>query len=341
MPFALGLPERGRHTWRVGIDVTEAAAPDVARWCATWRLVSDGAAFSTPSSVMAPVRADGVPAMLKLARITEEVLGNSVMAWWNGRGSAPVLRYQGEALLLKRAEGPGSLSLLAQAGGDSDDEASRILCTVAGQLHGVGASGEVGAEGMRAVAAPGAGVSGAGAFGADGVEGGSGTESARSAAGPPPPGLASLEEWFRDLLRRPLTGNAFYRRAASVARDLLEDQRDVVVLHGDIHHGNVLDFGSDGWRAIDPKGIVGDRGFDFANILCNPDGAVALRQGRLGRQVDVVADAAGLDRRRLLRWVVAWCGLSATWLELDDVSPGNTLEVGLAAERLLVATPGG
>ena len=43
-----------------------------------------------------------------------------------------------------------------------------------------------------------------------------------------------------------------------VERALLALPQDVGVLHGDLHHGNVLDFG-DGWRAIDPKGLVGER----------------------------------------------------------------------------------
>lgn len=34
----------------------------------------------------------------------------------------------------------------------------------------------------------------------------------------------------------------------------------MVTLHGDLHHGNVLDFGASGWLAIDPKGLKGERG---------------------------------------------------------------------------------
>jgi streptomycin 6-kinase len=74
---------------------------------------------------------------------------------------------------------------------------------------------------------------------------------------------------------------------------LLATQRDVVALHGDMHHENVLRFGSRGWLAIDPKGLTGERGFDYANIFCNPDGATATMPGRLARQTRVVAEAAG------------------------------------------------
>ncbi|MBH1547375.1 hypothetical protein I5U09_16900 [Stenotrophomonas maltophilia] len=60
-------------------------------------------------------------------------------------------------------------------------------------------------------------------------------------------------------------------RCADTARRLLADPGDVVPLHGDIHHGNILDFGDRGWLAIDPKRLKGERGFDYANLFCNPD----------------------------------------------------------------------
>lgn len=288
-------------------DLPAVALADVGRWFAEWRLEPDGEPFSTPSSVLAPARFEGAPVMLKIARVEEERVGNHVMAWWAGTGRAPVLRHDGEALLLERARGSRSLAAMAGAGSDLDDEATRILCTVAARLH-----------------------------------------AAIPTASEPPAGLRSLEDWFRDLFSvregvtfsvREVTG--FCTRAAQLARELLAGQREVGVLHGDLHHGNVLDFAGHGWRAIDPKGIVGDRAFDFANILCNPDAAVALRPGRLERQVGVVADAAGLDPDRILRWTVAWCGLSATWFELDNQPPGHTLEIGLAAERILARASGG
>jgi streptomycin 6-kinase len=59
--------------------------------------------------------------------------------------------------------------------------------------------------------------------------------------------------------------------------------------------------------------LIGDRGFDLANILCNPYFEIATRPGRLVRQIDVVADAAQLDPARLLRWVFAYAALSAAW----------------------------
>ena len=108
-----------------------------------------------------------------------------------------------------------------------------------------------------------------------------------------------------------------------------------MLLHGDIHHGNILDGGARGWLAIDPKGLLGERTFDYANILRNPNEEIAKRPGRFAQQATVIAEAARVDRRRLLQWVLAFCGLSATWIYDDGDSPDLDLAVAaLAADEL-------
>lgn len=153
---------------------------------------------------------------------------------------------------------------------------------------------------------------------------------------PPPPGLVPLDLWFADLFAAAAREGGVLAVSAEAARGLLAGQRDAVALHGDVHHGNVLDFGEGrGWLAIDPKGLAGERAFDYANLFCNPDRGTATAPGRLARRVEVVAEAAGLERRRLLRWVLAWAGLSAAWSIGDGEPPDTPLAVaGLAAAEL-------
>ncbi|HET6222565.1 MAG TPA: aminoglycoside phosphotransferase family protein, partial [Dongiaceae bacterium] len=221
---------------------------------ARWDLVPDGEPIETPSSLLLAVRHNGVPAMLKIAREDEERRGGALMAWWDGDGAAKVLAQHGPALLLERAAGLCSLAAMVADG--QDDEASRILCAVAGRLH-----------------APRPG---------------------------PPPELVPLTRWFEALAPAARTHGRLLAQANSVAQALLADPHDVVVLHGDIHHGNVLDGGERGWLAIDPKGLLGERTFDFVNILRNPDAAAALTPGRFDRQIEVLTAAASIERRRLL-----------------------------------------
>lgn len=144
----------------------------------------------------------------------------------------------------------------------------------------------------------------------------------------PAPELPTLRRWFRSLERASAQGGPL-REAWAVAAQLLNTPQDVCPLHGDIHHGNVL-HSERGWLAIDPKGIIGERGYDYANIFCNPTPAVALTPGRLARQSHLIARLAGLERPRLLGWVAAYAGLSAAWWLEDD-------DQGKAAQDLQIA----
>jgi streptomycin 6-kinase len=146
----------------------------------------------------------------------------------------------------------------------------------------------------------------------------------------PPPDLVPLTHWFEALAPAARTQGGLLAQADSAAQALLADPRDVEVLHGDIHHGNVLDGGQRGWLAIDPKGLLGERTFDFVNILRNPDAETALAPGRFDRQVEVLAAAASIERRRLLDWTLAFAGLSVAW----HLADGTPADLDLAIARL-------
>lgn len=132
------------------------------------------------------------------------------------------------------------------------------------------------------------------------------------------PMLTPLHHWFRSLEPAAKTYGGIMIDCAEVAKKLLASPQDIVVLHGDLHHNNVLDFENSGWLAIDPKGLIGERGFDFANIFTNPDLAdpsipIAIEPKIFAQRLKIVAENAGIDRQRLLMWIVAWCGLSSAW----------------------------
>ncbi len=141
------------------------------------------------------------------------------------------------------------------------------------------------------------------------------------------PPTIPLTDWFRALWPAADTHGGIFALSADTARRLLAAPQDEVILHGDIHHGNVLDFEGRGWLAIDPKALRGERGFDYANIFCNPDPETAAAPGAVARRAGIVAEAAGLDRTRLLQWVLAYAGLSAAWLREDGEAPAHALQI--------------
>ncbi|WP_019204442.1 aminoglycoside phosphotransferase family protein [Tsukamurella sp. 1534] len=138
----------------------------------------------------------------------------------------------------------------------------------------------------------------------------------RPRPGGPDTALSPLRPWFASL-REAHGADPRFARSWAVADELLAAPRDEVVLHGDVHHRNVLDFGDRGWLAIDPKAVSGERGFDYANLLTNPELVTAADPRRFRRQLDVIVEAAALERERLLRWVIAFAGLSAAWFAED------------------------
>lgn len=154
----------------------------------------------------------------------------------------------------------------------------------------------------------------------------------------PPVGAVSLDHWFGELFERADDLGGAYLRGADIAAELLNEQGDTVLLHGDVHHNNVLDFDSRGWLAIDPKGLVGAREFDYVNMLCNPSRSRAAEPKRLARRVATVALASGMDAQSLVRWTIAWTALSATWFTTgeDHSEAADTIAISDAATRLLL-----
>ena len=264
--------------------------PEIAeRAFAEWELTADGAAFSTSSSDLYPVRWRGRPAMLKIVTHPDERNGAAALAWFGGQGAVEVLERDGDALLMARAEGAGDLTLMVARG--EDDAATRIICSVVQRLH-----------------AP--------------------------RPEPAPAELTPLTRRFRALFRVADAPGAdpHYVQAAAMARRLLAEPLNAVVLHGDIHHENILRDPRGGWVAIDPKGLVGEATFDYCNTLENPIAHkdVVLRPGRLRSQAEVIAEAAGIDLKRLLEFTFAFGALSECW----GVEDGNATGFALAVSKI-------
>jgi streptomycin 6-kinase len=131
-------------------------------------------------------------------------------------------------------------------------------------------------------------------------------------------GLILLDRWFGELFHKAAADRqadieSIYVRGASLARRLLDDQREIRVLHGDIHHRNIRQ-SARGWLAFDPKGVVGERTYDCANTLCNPPiPGLVHNETRLLTNAAILADMLSIDLSRLLAFTYAYACLNASW----------------------------
>lgn len=94
----------------------------------------------------------------------------------------------------------------------------------------------------------------------------------------------------------------------------LHPDTDPVLLHADLHHGNILTATKEPFLAIDPKGIVGARGYDVGTYFHNPMQASAEELiALLPRRLEIFSEMLGLDQKELAAWGFVHMVLSACW----------------------------
>lgn len=129
-----------------------------------------------------------------------------------------------------------------------------------------------------------------------------------------------------------------FEEAEAQFRDLLAAHEPPMLLHGDLHHFNILRAEREPWLAIDPKGVVGDPAYEVGAFLYNPWSAFGSRPDvdhLLARRVALFAEHLGFDRARIRGWGIAQAVLSACWT-MEDNGQGwdYTIAIGERLARL-------
>jgi len=259
-----------------------------------WRLELEAVPFETSSGGIAFARRGPERVVLKLPRRESDEAG----------ASAALQHFDGRGAIrvLKHDPSGGLLLERAQPGHaltklvleGADDQATEILCAVARALH---------------------------------------------RREPPDSGFRVVEDWGRGFERYRRTAQGaipvgLLDSASRLFADLAASQAARRLLHGDLHHDNILFDDSRGWLAIDPKGVLGEPAYEIGAALRNPteDPTCFARPSIIDRRVRIVSDCLGLDRQRVLGWAFAQAVLSAVWSLEDALDPSRGL---LTAEAIL------
>jgi streptomycin 6-kinase len=152
--------------------------------------------------------------------------------------------------------------------------------------------------------------------------------------------LIRLSDWFKgfERLRARFAGKTgplderLVERAESAVRDFLAEDYPPTLIHGDLHHFNVLS-SERGWLAIDPKGVIGPAAYEVGPLLINPWGDMANRRDIFRitkRRISILSERLGFERERIRAWGIAHAVLSAWW-SLDD---GATWEYAMECARV-------
>jgi streptomycin 6-kinase len=117
-----------------------------------------------------------------------------------------------------------------------------------------------------------------------------------------------------------------------VFASLSESQTSVRLLHGDLHHYNVLLDANRGWLAIDPKGVIGELEYEVGAVLRNPfeRPKVFLEPRSIERRLGQFATRLNLNYQRMVAWGFAQAVLSAIWHVEDESEVGPSSALRLA-----------
>ncbi len=262
-----------------------ANLPELLKSCEKrWRLRIDRAVNDLSYNYVAPATGeDGRQVILKLG-VPNHELSREVMALreYNGRGSARLIDADPQAgiMLLERLT-PGRM--LSELCPDNDKEATRIAARV-----------------MRGLWRP-------------------------AVHDHPYQTVASWGEGLKRLRDHFQGGTGFFptalvEEAEEIYQLHLATTETEVLLHGDLHHYNILSAEREPWLAIDPKGVVGDPAYEAGALLRNPLDIFSWPDlGKIqSRRLDILAEELQIERQRLKDWAVAQIVLSAWWSFEDE-----------------------
>ena len=133
-----------------------------------------------------------------------------------------------------------------------------------------------------------------------------------------------LDDWFDGLKRAKGTNfpQDYAEQALEYYAELSKDAKNIFLLHGDLHHDNILSATREPFLMIDPKGIIGHVGYDIGVFLNNHhdwlDWDTRL-EGELDGAITDFAAALDLEEAVIRRW--AFCQMVLSWWWMFDEMP--------------------
>lgn len=113
------------------------------------------------------------------------------------------------------------------------------------------------------------------------------------------------------------------KKAKELSENLLELKQEQYLLHGDLHHENILKSNRDNieeWVAIDPKGVIGPLEYEVGRFIMNPIPDLLLQnkaKSIINNRIEKFCTIFGFDKQRLIDWLFVQSILSACWCEND------------------------
>lgn len=114
------------------------------------------------------------------------------------------------------------------------------------------------------------------------------------------------------------------QRAREFKEEILETSAEKVLLHGDLHHENIVSDGED-WLVIDPKGVIG-----------YPINEVWAFVQDMEKDIPIIAKEFNFDIKMLAKCYYTHVVLAACWNVEDNLDPSSFLKLADEAKKKLL-----
>jgi len=128
-----------------------------------------------------------------------------------------------------------------------------------------------------------------------------------------------IKDWLAALDRDWPIPDAYLKKARSLRDRLMQSPAPEVLLHGDLHHDNILQNGND-WLVIDPKGVIGEPAYEVAAFIRNPIPELLNHVDAttiIHNRITYFAEALTLHSGRIIDWCFVQAVLAWVWA-LED-----------------------
>jgi streptomycin 6-kinase len=129
-----------------------------------------------------------------------------------------------------------------------------------------------------------------------------------------------LGDWLKIIDREWELPSSQLNLARKLKNDLLENSKSQALLHGDLHHGNILSDGEK-WVVIDPKGVIGDPLYDMTGCLLREPFEQLMQQpdvfDLLNQRMEFVAHFTQKPLKEIWGWTYVQTVMSTCW-SLED-----------------------
>ncbi len=133
-----------------------------------------------------------------------------------------------------------------------------------------------------------------------------------------------IKDWLTALDKDWNIPQEYLHKAKKLRDQLLQTSKPDVLLHGDLHHDNILQNG-DNWRVIDPKGVIGEPAYEVAAFIRNPIPELLTHADApniIHNRVTRFAELFELPSQQILDWCFVQAVLSWVWAIEDDCDTG-------------------